>query len=205
MARFPSKEADVIQLCDEILAGLTSHAADFPNNDQPGLLSLRTSYQTRKDTQLDLQAQAQLATEAKDDGLSDLTDKMKKELGQAEVSTSNDPVKLGYIGWGPKADPTSQSPGQPRNLEAVIQGAGTVFLDWKGPARGTGGSTRVYDVERRDKRDDGSFSGWRLISSAMQSEINLMSQTRSRELEYRVIAKNNTGSSTPSNTVMVVL
>ncbi|GMT48972.1 MAG: hypothetical protein IEMM0008_0511 [bacterium] len=57
MARFPSKEADIIQLCDEILAGLAAHAADFPSNDPPGLSTLRTTYQTQKDAQLDAQAQ----------------------------------------------------------------------------------------------------------------------------------------------------
>ncbi len=205
MAQFPRTEAEVIQLSDEMIAGLTAHPGDFPSNDLTGLSTLRTSYQTEKDTQLDAQAQAQIATENKDVSFQNLIDKMKQELNQAEVSTAGDSVKLGYIGWGAKSDPTPQAPGQPRNLEAVIQGAGNLFLDWKGPARGSGGRVRIYDVERRDKRDDGSFSGWRLISSAMESEINLMSQTRSRELEYRVIAKNNTGSSTPSNTVMVVL
>ncbi|GMT49172.1 MAG: hypothetical protein IEMM0008_0711 [bacterium] len=201
MARFPFKEADVTQLCDEILAGLTAHPADFPYNDQPGLSILRNDYQTKKDAQLDAKAQFQLTTEKKNIAFRELIDKIKKEIALAEAFTAGDPVKLGYIGWRAKADPTSQAPGQPGNLEAVIQGAGTLLLDWKAPK---GERVRVYDVERREK-ENGKFSKWHLIASAIESKANLLSQPRNREMEYRVIAKNTNGTSTPSNTVMVVL
>ena len=75
---------------------------------------------------------------------------MKNEIKQSEVDTASDPEKLEQIGWGRKAAPSpSDPPGQPRALDPIIQGPGTLLLDWKAPARGTGGTVRSYIVERR--------------------------------------------------------
>jgi hypothetical protein len=43
------------------------------------------------------------------------------------------------------------------------------------------------------------------VATAIESEITLTDQTRSKEFEYRVIASNKAGQGQPSNAVMVVL
>jgi hypothetical protein len=44
-----------------------------------------------------------------------------------------------------------------------------------------------------------------LVGMAVESEATLNNQVRSKDLEYRVIATNKAGESTPSNTVSAVL
>ena len=114
---------------------------------------------------------------------------------------------LEYIGWGPKAPPTpADPPGQPRNLEAVIQGAGALFLDWKAPARGSGGTVRTYVIEWREQpAGDGEFGSWAQVAIALETEATLTDQPRGPQLEYRVKAVNVGGESVPSNTAAVVL
>ena len=101
---------------------------------------------------------------------------------------------------------TLRTPGQPRNLESVIQGAGTLFLDWKAPARGSGGTVRTYIIKRREQpAGGGEFGSWSQVGIAIESETSLTNQPRGPQLEYRVKAVNVGGESIPSNTVAVVL
>jgi len=207
MPRFPKREADVVALGDAMIAGYTANPGDFPNADVAALQTARSDYQTSKDAQLDAQAQAQLATEGKDNNLDALEDNMKNQLKQSEVDTSDDPEKLSLIGWGKKAPAQpSDPPGQPRALDPVIEGPGTLFLDWKAPARGSGGSVRSYIIERRKQPSGGGqFGAWSQVGVALDSEITLTGQPRGSQLEYRVIAINAGGQSVPSNTAAVVL
>lgn len=123
------------------------------------------------------------------------------------LDVGSDSEKLEYIGWDPKSAPQpSMPPGQPRNLDPVIQGPGTVFLDWKAPARGSGGSVRTYIIERREQPvGGGEFGSWAQVTIAIESEATLVGQPRGPQLEYRVKAVNVGGESIPSNTVEVVL
>ncbi len=132
---------------------------------------------------------------------------MGTQLKQSEVDTKADPEKLEYIGWSPKSPAhPANVPGQPRNLETVVQGPGTIFLDWKAPARGSGGPVRTYVIERREQPNGGGeFSAWTQVSIAIESEITLGGQPRGPQMEYRVKAVNGSGESVPSNTVAVVL
>jgi len=132
---------------------------------------------------------------------------MRAELKKSEVDVGADSEKLEYIGWGPKAPPSpADPPGQPRNLDAAMQGAGTVLLDWKAPARGSGGQVRTYVIERRQQPEGGGeFGQWQQTGIALESETTLMNQPRGVQLEYRVKAVNTGGESLPSNTVAVVL
>jgi len=99
-----------------------------------------SNYTGARNTQTDAVTAAQVATETKNTALDVLEEVMRAELKKSEVDVGNDGDKLEYIGWGSKSAPSpSTPPGQPRNLESVIQGAGTLFLDWKAPARGSGG------------------------------------------------------------------
>ena len=150
---------------------------------------------------------AQVATEAKDTALDALENVMRAELKKSEVDVGSDGEKLEYIGWGPKSAPSpSTPPGQPRSLEALVQGPGTLFLDWKAPARGSGGTVRTYIVERRQQPDGGGeFGPWAQIGIAIGSETSLSDQPRGPQLEYRIKAVNVGGESIPSNTVAMVL
>ena len=207
MPKFPKREADILALVQAMIVGYTAHAADFPSSSIIALLVSRGGYITAKDAQIEAMAAAQVATDEKDTALAGLAQKMKDELKKSEVDVGTDSEKLEYIGWGPKAPPSpADPPGQPRNLDAVVQGAGTVLLDWKAPARGSGGTVRTYVIERREQPEGGGeFGNWSQAGIALESEAMLMNQPRGPQIEYRVKAINTGGESPPSNTVAVVL
>jgi len=207
MAQFPKAEADIVALANAMVAGYGAHAADFPSADALGLTTALTDYNTTKVAQTDALAAAQVSTETKDLKLDGLEGVMRDELKKSEVDVGSDSEKLEYIGWGPKAPPTpAVTPGQPRNLDPVIQGPGTLFLDWKPPARGSGGTVRTYIIERREQpAGGGEFGSWAQAGIALETEATLTDQPRGPQLEYRVKAVNAGGESTPSNTAAVVL
>jgi len=207
MAQFPNAEADVVALANAMAAGYAAHALDFPSADALGLTTALTDYSTTKTAQVDAMAAAQVATEAKELKLDTLEDFMRDELKKSEVDVGSDSEKLEYIGWGPKAPPSpADPPGQPRNLDPVVQGAGTLYLDWKPPVRGSGGTVRTYVIERREQpAGGGEFGSWAQVGIALETETTLTGQPRGPQLEYRVKAVNAGGESVPSNTAAVVL
>ena len=206
MAVFPKREADILALVESMIEGKTAHPGMFPHLNVGVLIMGRAKYEGAKAAQIEAVAQARVVTEQKDAALAVLVEKMKVELKKSEVDVGGDAEKLDYIGWGPKAAPSPAAPpGQPRALEAVDQGNGSVELDWKGPARGTGGAVRTYVIERRDRPEGGEFGDWLQAGIALESRAILMNQPRGLELEYRVKAINHGGQGDPSNTAMVVL
>ncbi len=207
MPKFPKREADILALVQAMIDGYQAHIGDFPSSFVFLLLTFRSGFITAKDAQIEAMAAARVATDEKDTALAGLAQKMKAELKKSEVDVGADSEKLEYIGWGPKAPPSpADPPGQPRNLDAVVQGAGTVLLDWKAPARGSGGTVRTYVIQRRDQPEDGGeFGDWAQAGIALESETTIMNQPRGPQLEYRVKAINTGGESPPSNTVAVVL
>lgn len=206
MPKFPKREADILALANAMLAGYATHAADFPSRARKPLLIKRAQYLAAKNAQTEALAAAQVATDEKDAKLAALVELMKDELKKSEVDVGADSEKLEYIGWGPKAPPSpADPPGQPRNLDAIIQGANTVLLDWKPPARGSGGNVRTYVIERREQPEGGEFGDWRQAGIALKTEATLVNQPRGVQLEYRVKAINTGGESMPSNTIAVLL
>lgn len=207
MPKFPKREADILALANAMLAGYAAHAADFPSHIGWGLIIMRFQYMFAKNTQTEALAAAQIATYQKDAKLAALIEVMKDELKKSEVDVGDDSEKLEYIGWGPKVPPSpADPPGQPRNLDAVMQGSSAVLLDWKPPAHGSGGNVRTYVIERREQTEaGGEFGNWRQAGIALESEATLMNQPRGVQLEYRVKAVNTGGESLPSNTVAFVL
>ena len=207
MPKFPKVEADIAALATSMIAGYGAHVADFPSADSVALTAAYGAYFGAKNDQTDAMAAAQVATETKNAVLDVLEDLMAAELKKSEVGVGSDGEKLEYIGWGPKSAPgPSTPPGQPRSLESVAQGPGTLFLDWKAPARGTGGSVRTYLIERREQpAGGGEFGPWAQVGIAIESETSLADQPRGPQLEYRVKAVNVGGESVPSNTVAMVL
>jgi len=207
MPKFPKQEADIAALADAMLYGYAAHAVDFPSADMMGLFFAIKEYRNAKKDQVDALAVAQVSTEQKDARLAELVEVMKDELKKSEVNVGADSEKLEYIGWGPKAPPSpTDPPGQPRNLDAAIQGTNTVLLDFKAPARGSGGNVRTYVIERRQQPEGGGeFGKWRQAGIALETESTLTDQPRGTQLEYRVKAINTGGESMPSNTVAAVL
>ncbi len=207
MPKFPKREADILALVQAMIDGYAAHPGDFPSNIVFLLWATRGGYIAAKDAQIEAMAAAQIATDEKDTALAALVEKMKDELKKSEVDVGADSEKLEYIGWGPKAPPSpAETPGQPRNLDPVSQGAGTLFLDWKAPARGSGGTVRTYVIERREQpAGGGQFGSWAQIGIALETETTLADQPRGQQLEYRVKAVNAGGESIPSNTAAVVL
>jgi len=202
MARFPDREAEIKELAQNILAGLTANAGDFPAPPvaPAGLQALLDSFITLCDEQVAAQATAEQATTTKKAGLDELVTAMRADLRYAEDAVNYDDAKLSTLGWGGKAAPTAlEVPGQPRALEAPRQGEGWVFLDWKKPA--DGGAVAAYKIERRER----PAGDWTLLSMAIDSETTLINQERGKDWEYRVIATNKAGESVPSNTVGAVL
>ena len=207
MPKFPKREAEIVALARRMLDGYALHLAEFPSVNYFALSGKTSAFIYYKRAQTESLAAAQVATEQKDAKLAVLIELMKDELKKSEVDVGADSEKLEYIGWGSKAPPSpADPPGQPRNLDAAVQGAGTVLLDWKPPVRGSGGNVRTYVIERRDQPEaGGEFGDWRQAGIAIESESTIMNQPRGLQLEYRVKAINTGGESLPSNTVAVVL
>ena len=207
MPQFPDAEPDMVVLANAMVAGYGAHAPDFPSADVPGLTTALSAYSVVKIAQTDARAAAQVATESKNVEVDALEGVMRDEIKKSEVDVGTDSEKLEYIGWGPKAPPSpAATPGQPRALEALMQGAGSLLLDWKGPARGTGGVVRTYVIERREQpAGGGEFGNWAQIGIALETESMMTSQPQGPQLEYRIKAVNVGGESIPSNTAAVVL
>jgi hypothetical protein len=202
MANFPSREAEVLALAQELGAGLTTHTDIYPAPpiSPTALGTVVGDYIEAKDAAVAAQATAEQAIAAKDEALQALVDDMKADLRYAENTVDYDDAKLKLLGWGGRKAKTSLvPPGQARSLEAPREGEGWIYLDWKEPAEG--GKVAAYRIERR-QRPEGP---WGDIAMAMESEATLADQQRGIEWEYRIVAVNKAGEGTPSNTVMAVL
>ncbi len=206
MPRFPKKEAEIVSLAEQMIAGLSANVAVYLDPPYPAMASMISirrkvrQYNNRREDLIAARAVAEQTTAEKDDALEDLIEAMKADIRYAENTVDFDDDKLKLIGWAGKKTPTAlQPPGQSRLLEAPKQGAGWVFLDWKAPA--AAGKPNAYKVQRRVR----PAGPWETVATAILSEITLVDQPEKTELEYRVIAVNKTGEGPPSNTVEVVL
>jgi len=206
MASFPKRENDIIALADQMVAGFTAHAADFPSVTVADLTTALTAYKTQRQTQEAAEGQSQIATVTKEEKLDALITMMKSDLKISEVDTVSDPEKLYEIGWGPRNQPTPiLPPGSPTELHPTAEGQGIIALVWNRPATNGGGPVRNYIVERHDQQQGGTFGPWNLVQTTYNTEINLVDQPDNVRVEYRVKAVNPGGESMPSNTVSVVL
>ena len=202
MPRFPKKEADIAALAEWLWRGLFGNRPVYP---QPPVhpISLRFKaiiYSRYRENLIAKQAVAEAATTVKNEALEDLTEAMKADIRYAENTVNFDDNKLNLIGWsGRKSRRPLTPPGQARLLEALRQGEGWVFLDWKKPA--DGGRPAAYKVMRRER----PAGPWEDVATAVITEATLVDQPRSAELEYRIVAVNKAGDGEPSNTAMVVL
>ena len=204
MPKFPSKEVDISTLAYTMIMGYFAHGAEFPSVGPLTLFCKRRDYITARNARSKAAAAVQLATVAKDNTLQSLSRLMKSCLKKSQVDVTNDPQKLAQIGWGLKAPPSpADPPGQPRELNCLTQGKGSILLKWNHPAGG--GAVRNYIIEKRELLQDNVFGSWRLVGTALNTTICLTCQRQAVQLEYHVKAVNKADESIPSNTVAVVL
>jgi hypothetical protein len=202
--KFPTKEPDIIELADQMYAGYMAYHTDFPSVSWPLLNSRRVIYRNALKAQINAMAQAQLATEAKNESLDVLKEVMLNCLKKSEVDVADNPNKLTEIGWGPKTTPQpTEPPGEPKNLIVTKEGRTSLQLRWERPQAEC--VIRNYIIERRQLAGGGSFGNWTVIGTALDTQTNLAGQMRGIRLEYRVRAASNAGTGPFSNTVSLVL
>jgi hypothetical protein len=202
MAQFPLDAAHILTLAESMIAGFNANSATFPSPpvSAAALQTQRDAAAAAYEAQLAAQAAAKAATEVKTEAFAALTAMMKSDIAYAEFTAEN-PSDLSLIGWGPRAEPTPLAPpGQPGSLDIPKQGAGWVRLSWEKPK--TGGRPAFYKAEARTLDPAG---GWKLKGTSTSLEIELTGLAKGVETEFRIIAENNAGEGTPSNTVTAVL
>lgn len=210
MAKFPTRKSDIRALAQAILAGLQTNPLVFPTPpfDSATLAALIVSDNTNRTTRQNLEAQLEAAVEAENTGIELMEAAMKQQILQCEASYPDDASKLELIGYGPGNTPQSSVQiSQPLNLHATVQGPGSIILDWHSPATGRT-SLRFYKIERQITQlgTNTVTEDWGVwMESATKSEKELLNQPRGVQIAYRVSAVNSSMTSTPSNSVIVVL
>jgi multidrug efflux pump subunit AcrA (membrane-fusion protein) len=202
MATFPLREADVIVLAEEMIAGFTDNPLVYPAPPVAvlDLTAAKTAVTTAMTAATAARAAAEAAVDAKGTALEALESAMKTDIRYAENTVDFDDVKLKLIGWGAKKASTSlTAPGQTLELTVPVQGDGSVSLAWKAPI--DGGAPQAYKVMRRER----PAGAWEDVHTAVIAEAQLTDQPKAIELEYQIIAVNKAGEGQPSNTQMVVL
>lgn len=201
MPRFPKTEAEIIALAQQIENGLVTNTnlAGSPVT-KADFAAMLSAFLAKRDQILVKEASLGEDYEQKEDLQDDLTDAMKRVIDYADLISDSDPSELATIGWIVSNNiATKEKPGQPRSLEIISQTDGSIFLDWKNPS--DGGRVASYRVERRER----PAGAWEACGATNATELLLLNQPRGKELEYRVVAFNSNGDSTPSNTVAAVL
>ena len=206
MPRYPTQQAKKLALAEAMIGGYTEHPGLFPSADVPLLQSMRDAYNTATAAQTEAIAAAHLATEARQAALAQFDAVIRRQLKLSQTDNTANPENLNYIGWGPRAAAQSiEAPGQPLSLKSIDEGAGTLLIKWRRPARGSGGRVRTYIIERREPTTDERFDEWRQAGISLETKASLKDQPRGVQLEYRVKAINKGGQSHPTNTIAVVL
>jgi multidrug efflux pump subunit AcrA (membrane-fusion protein) len=200
--KFPTTEAEVLFLANELTSGLTNNTTIYPAPPvaTTDLTSLSSALTAAQSALTEAKALSEAATSAKLAALEAMAEAMKKDLRYAENTVNYDDEKLKLLGWsGRKSQTPMAAPGQTLELVVVEQGEGWVTLAWKKPI--SGGTVSVYKIYRR-QRPAGS---WMETAASIEREYTLTDQTRGTEWEYRVVASNKAGDGMASNIVLAVL
>ena len=202
MARVPTREADVVALAGDIIAGLTQYTEQFPSppTTPEELRTAADAYNAAREKAVGAEGTAAEAHDVKDDALQTLIDGMRAVLRYAEETARYDDGKLKLLGWsGRRTRNELEPPGQVRTLEVKREGPGWVFLDWKPPFQG--GVVAAYRIQRRVRAD----GDWVDVGMALETQMVLANQERAVEYEYQVFAANKAGEGESSNVVSAVL
>ncbi len=203
MPCFPTREAQIDDLAVRMIRGYQSHATDFPHVTFLNLALDYGKYRQARLTQVETFATVRSAVTVHRQKLKILVMTMKGCLKKARVDVADDPHKLAWIGYGPKATASTVQPaGCPRNLRgtADIENQ-TIGLSWQNPK--TGGSVGHYIIQRRFI--NAPASEWGLVASTCETWINLTEQPQGVPLEYRILAGNKAGISLPGNEIRIVI
>jgi len=206
---FPRTESEIENLAEQMIAGFTAHAGDFPSVLPAVVTQLTGELSGFKEAITDQEStkgQLKIATVTKEDGLENLTTLMKNCLKKAEIDCTTLPENLAEIGWGTRQQPTPiLAPGVPTLLRSTAEGVGDIWLAWDKPASESGGIVRNYVIERCDQKPDNTFGPWMVVGTVYNNEAHLLQQPSNLRLIYRVKASNAAGAGGPSNTLFVLL
>lgn len=211
MPTFPESKTDILILAARVATGITNNPVDYPNPPfDPGPVStaLGQAMSLMSDRQAK-EAELKAILEQENAKVGEVRVLLRQLLDQAETTHGNDAAKLQEIDWDVPADPKHLVPGEVRNLEAIHQGAGTVEIDWKAPARTAAtGKPTVYKITRETRTIDKhtpieEFGTWTSVS--FKPKTLLMDQPRGVEISYRVTASNTNGDGPPVQAERVVL
>jgi len=211
MPQFPRTKNDILILAAKIAFGITNNPGDYPNppfdpaqlNALLGTLVVQTSDRVSKD------AAAKAALDLENGTIEEIVDESKRIIRHAEATHNQIAAKLQEIGWDARGTAQSFPPGEVRNLEILVQGPGSVLIDWKAPARSaTAGIPDYYLIERRmmNTKTNNLEEDWGIWKdTATDSEKAVINQPRSVEITYRVTAVNTNGPGPAVTTTQVVL
>jgi len=203
MATYPTEEAKILILAQEMSSGLKANSNIYPAPpiNVLDLDEALTAYVNARDAATAAYSAAERATATKQQALSTLNDKIKTNLRYAERAVDFDDAKLKAIGWGGPKEPTPlAAPGRTRDLRIKEQGAGRITLVWERPA--DGGKVTAYRVVFRKRATE---NDWNNEGTALSTKITLTGQPQGEELEYGVVAMNKAGEGEMSNTVIATL
>ena len=202
MARFPRTAPKVAALARNVIAGLETYATVFPSPpvSPDDLRAALDAYSKASHAAATAAGIAKQRFAEKDAALKELTGLLKTDIRYAENTVDYDHGSLKGLGWGGRKPKTPvEHPSQVLGLEIVREGEGWIALRWNKPA--DGGKPAAYRVQLRASRK----GSWREVGSTVDTEITLHNQERGVDLEYRIVAINRAGESTPSGTAAAVL
>lgn len=213
MPEFPRRKNDILVQAAKMVRGFVDYAADYPNPPFDGgpLATIVSSAVNLIGDRQTKEAAYQDALELENDKIyHEAVPEMRHLERLARDRYGDDPAKLAEIGLEPKADRRFLAPGIVRGLEVAHQGAGTVEIDWKAPARTAAtGDPKVYKITRETRNPEPpneaieAFGTWQTIEFTTKAII--LNQPRGVEIRYRVIASNNNGDGPPMDAERIVL
>jgi hypothetical protein len=200
---FPTSEADIMALSQQMLDGYFWHNIDFPKINRRYLIGRHNTYISARKDLLWRRSYLRVQTKRAERKLLELKQVMKNCLQKSEVDVASNPEKLKLIGWGPRTEPQpAQLPGQPMNLRIVAKDDRIVKLEWDRPEDDQ--RVRNYIIERRQQNGD-VINDWFMVQISYSTQASLRNQPVGIQLEYRVKATNNAGTGPFSSTASVVL
>ena len=202
--QYPSREAEILRLANDIAAGLAAHTEVFPAApfSPEELEQALAEHDGNREAAIQARATAAQSTADKDGSLAKIQDMSKSVIRYAENHSRGDDGQLQLLGWGGRRSRTvtvTEPPGQPRTLEVIREGKNWIFLDWKESMEG--GEVAAYRVQRRARSGDhrlppaapGSIPGARYRSRGVTyARCNGLAQLVRRGLACRAVQEKET-------------
>ena len=126
---------------------------------------------------------------------------MKPDINYSEHYVHDNNADLHLIGWAArKTKKPLEAPGPCSDLRGLRVGeSGVASLIWDMPKKG--GKASTIEVQMRE---DGQ-SEWKFVKNVFTNETTVKHLPRGKVLDFRVIAMNKAGTSSPSNILKVTL